>query len=425
MHAAMHNLTSCNDNPFDVVLIQEPWWQEINSTFTTVSLAGWQLTLLKLNIDRNKCPRTVAYHRLGMGTDMMLRTDIMQDLDFMIMTIGREGATWTPITVINIYNQKTMMNNTDTTQEWTADCLQNKTPHHPTPTVIVGDWNMRDPSWDDGVPSPSMHTRTTLEWLHGASFHLKNKPNVPTREDNNGHASTIDLVFTNKAIINTGSISNVYVDTGIGNLYDHHAITFTIGPPQDEIPSHLDNGLNWKHTDKEEFCKALRHEIDQNQEEHTNTVRELLNLDRKSASETKLDKAVNMIQNYLEQAATKTVPTRQIVQRSKLWWTKDLTKAYKELRSLRGVLRNWMREFHCPSLFLAEQVAQKCKSTISLQCRSVIVDIPVVKNPNSKLGFKLKSYYKNSIWSIILQVFEILASGQFFLEKKVSFFGRC
>ena len=60
-----------------------------------------------------------------------------------------------------------------------------------------------------------------------------------------------------------------------------------------------------------------------------------------------------------------------------------------------------------------------------LQCRSVIVDIPVVKNPNSKLGFKLKSYYKNSIWSIILQVFEILASGQFFLEKKVSFFGRC
>ena len=60
-----------------------------------------------------------------------------------------------------------------------------------------------------------------------------------------------------------------------------------------------------------------------------------------------------------------------------------------------------------------------------LQCRSVIVDISVAKNPNSKLGFKLKSYYKNSIWSIILQVFEILASGQFFLEKKVSFFGRC
>src|SRR5258708_30929277 len=55
------------------------------------------------------------------------------------------------------------------------------------------------------------------------------------------------------------------------------------------------------------------------------------------------------------------------------------------------------------------------------ECRSVIVDIPVVKNPNSKLGFKLKSYYKNSIWSIILQVFEILASGQFFQKKKFPF----
>src|SRR5258707_14110510 len=35
--------------------------------------------------------------------------------------------------------------------------------------------------------------------------------------------------------------------------------------------------------------------------------------------------------------------------------------------------------------------------SLVLQCRSVIVDISVAKNPNSKLGFKLKSYYKNSI----------------------------
>src|SRR5258708_15776621 len=118
-----------------------------------------------------------------------------------------------------------MMNNTDMTQEWTADCLQSKTPNHPTPTVIVGDWNMRDPSWDDGVPSPSMHTMTTLEWLHGASFHLNNEPNVPTREDYNGHSSTISLLFPNKAIINTSSIITVHMNTYIGIIHTIHTIS--------------------------------------------------------------------------------------------------------------------------------------------------------------------------------------------------------
>ncbi len=88
-------------------------------------------------------------------------------------------------------------------------------------------------------------------------------------------------------------------------------------------------------------------------------MRDLLNQNRNTASETELEKAINMIQDYLEQAAAKMVPARQIVKRSKPWWTKELTRAYAELRSAREVLSGWMREFHCPSLFLAEQVAQK------------------------------------------------------------------
>ncbi len=306
----MHQLSTHKDPPFDIILIQEPWWQEINLTFTTVSLVGWQVTLPKLNIDRNEHPRTVVYHRLGTGINLMLRTDIAQDLDFMIMSIGREVATWAPITLINIYNQKPLADNTSPTQGWTADRLQIWLPHHSTPTILAGNWNMRDPSWDDRAPPPNSHTRTTLEWLHGLSFNHMNEPNIPTREDSNGHTSTIDLVFANETATNAGSISDVFVDTRIGNLSDHHTITFTVGPPHDKIPNRLDNGLNWKHANEEEFCKALRNEIEQNQEEHTHTVRELLNPSRKTASESELDMAVNMIQNYLEQVAAKMVPPR-------------------------------------------------------------------------------------------------------------------
>ncbi len=154
-----------------------------------------------------------------------------------------------------------------------------------------------------------------LEWLHGLTFNLRNELNIPTREDSGGHTSTIDLIFTNEAIINTGILSHIYINTEIGSLSDHHAITFTT------------------------FCNAIKEEIEQNGEEHTKTVREVLNQDRNTTSESKLDEAVKMIQKYLEQAATKTVPTRHIVSRLKPWWTKELTTAYKELRNSREVLK--------------------------------------------------------------------------------------
>src|SRR5260221_1659224 len=257
--------------------------------------------------------RPDTYHRLRVGINLTLRTDIAQDLDYMILNIEREGATWPPITLINIYNQKNPHPNTNSIHEWTADHLHNHIPHHSIPTIIARDWNMRDPSWDNSVNTPNAHTRETLEWLRGLSFKLTNKPNVPTREDNSRHTSTIDLVFTNNTTLNSNIISNTLIDTEISSLSNHHALTFTIGPPQEEIQDTLDKGLNWKHADEEKFCKALRDIVEHNQETHSRMVRDLLNQNRRTASESELDEAVEMIQNYLEQATANAVPTRHVV----------------------------------------------------------------------------------------------------------------
>ncbi len=210
-HTVMHYITTCKDPAFDIILIQEPWWQEINLTYTSVSLSGWQLTLPILNLWLDKHPRTAAYHKIGTGINLTLRTDITQDADFMILNISRERASWAPITLINIYNQKPLNNNPDMLHEWTANRLQNYIPHHSIPMIITGDWNMRDPSWDNGMPGLTPCTWETLEWLHGLSFNLKNEPNVPTREDSCGHASTIDLVFTNETTSNTGILSKLHI----------------------------------------------------------------------------------------------------------------------------------------------------------------------------------------------------------------------
>src|SRR5258708_36516565 len=102
-----------------------------------------------------------------------------------------------------------------------------------------------------------------------------NEPNVPTREDNHRHSSTIDLVFANEATTSTNILSKVYVNTEIGSLSDHHAFTFTIGPPLDESPCPKDNRLNWKHGDEEKFHKVLKVIIERNRAEHPEMLRDL------------------------------------------------------------------------------------------------------------------------------------------------------
>src|SRR5258708_27872666 len=154
-------------------------------------------------------------------------------------------------------------------------------------------------------------------------------------------------------------------------MHNQHT-QFSIGPPPppEEIPSLANNGLNWKHANEETSYEALKQEIELNHAEHSILVSDLLNQNRDYASETKLDGAVKIIQNYLEMAAAKSVPAQCLVSWSKPWWTKELTTAYKDLRDSREVLKGWMREFHCPSLFLADIVAQKRKKTLKLVQKS-------------------------------------------------------
>ena len=51
---------------------------------------------------------------------------------------------------------------------------------------------------------------------------------------------------------------------------------------------------------------------------------------------------------------------------SKPWWTPDLSKAYKELRVARSLTHGWMKQFHTPSIILAERAQLLRKSTLQL-----------------------------------------------------------
>src|SRR6266436_1560936 len=84
MHALTHNIATL-EQKFDVILIQEPWW---NGCITT-SFQGWQVILPTpmIKVKENECPQVTAYYQLQAGINITLRMDVHADLDFMILDI--------------------------------------------------------------------------------------------------------------------------------------------------------------------------------------------------------------------------------------------------------------------------------------------------------------------------------------------------
>ncbi len=198
-------------------------------------------------------------------------------------------------------------------------------------TIITGDWNICHPLWDSGVTSACPRTHETLEWINGNGFTLCNEPFIPTREDTLGHSSVIDLTFKNTTANGGNIIKNHYVDTSIGTLSDHHVIVFQVGDQDRMVLNPTSNCLNWKHADEEDFKRTLKDVLEDNRTEFNQIVSQYLNSEKQSAMPDKLDGATEFIQQILKLTAKKVVLIHRICDKSKPWWTPELSKAYVDL----------------------------------------------------------------------------------------------
>src|SRR5258708_40323243 len=84
-HAAMYIIAESKDPVYDVLLVQEPWWEKINHEYRTVSFPGWQIILPKHPIQTTECPRVAAYQRINANLEVILCNDIISDLDVMAL----------------------------------------------------------------------------------------------------------------------------------------------------------------------------------------------------------------------------------------------------------------------------------------------------------------------------------------------------
>src|SRR5258708_5099728 len=329
-HAAMYIISKNVEPVFDIFLVQEPWWEKVNQEYRTVVFPGWQTILLRHPILSTEHPRVVTYYKLDANLEITLCNDFITDLDVMTLDIKREGVMTEAMRVINIYNQKELGANPTTI--YTSNHIANLQWDPSIPTIITSNWNICHPQWDSRVTSACPRTCETLEWLDRNGFTLCNEPFVPTREDPMGHSSVINLTFKNPVANGGNILKKIYIDTSISSLLDHHAVILQVGKPGRTVTNPTTNQLNWKHADKEGFKKTLRQLIEDNRVEYEQIESEYLNPEKQTATPDKLDRAMEFIQQLLENTANKAVPACRICSKSKPWWTPELSKAYTDLR---------------------------------------------------------------------------------------------
>ncbi len=92
----------------------------------------------------------------------------------------------------------------------------------------------------------------------------------------------------------------------------------------------------------------------------------VLNKNCTQASPDELDNAVKFINECMEHVAEKTIPTCQMCSQSKRWWNNDLTKAFKEMRTTRDMVKSYFQHFHQWSEIMLSEVKWLQKKALAL-----------------------------------------------------------
>ena len=258
-------LNSTNDT--DLILIQEPWFNQIGTArkddaregvdvLGGVAAPTWDI--LYPGLGKDKPPKTMAYARKQtQGTahhTVVPRLDICPHPTVQVLDLIFDNEEWR---VINFYHDVRDNSSLDALLSLDIDAI--------IPTLIIGDFNAHSQAWSPpDVPRSRGATRIE-EWAATNLLTLANTPGEITRKGaNHERDSVIDLAWYNEAAISASTFSGLTVDWE-GSLGSDHAMLHISGstrepPPQRDQEADLgflidpEKSEEWTKVFKERSC---------------------------------------------------------------------------------------------------------------------------------------------------------------------------
>ena len=212
------------DQKIDFILFQEPWMSDDN-TFT-ISHSNYYCILPE---NKNVRSRVAIFARKKSNFQACLRSDICSDNDLLIIDIQDNKNQYAPIQLINIYNEKSLMeqNNSWTVNRSLLQLMPTKN------SIICGDFNAHHPWWNSEIIS-EIRSQELVDWLLFHDFTLINEPDRPTYfRQNLQRKSIIDLTFISAEL--NESLTNWFIDDEEASGSDHEIIRFSVKLGTEEL----------------------------------------------------------------------------------------------------------------------------------------------------------------------------------------------
>jgi hypothetical protein len=252
-----------------------------------------------------------------------------------IIIIDVSGSNIETFQIINIYNEKSLDSESDSTDYTVERSLQHI--QITKETLIAGDFNAHHSWWNSSI-SNSVRADSLISWLNLYNCELINEPDVSTftrKFRNSTISSVIDLAFATQNLFS--QIFDWHVDENNASGSDHEIIKFNIRTKATELienPLHSEF-FNVKKADWKLFSEKLLIEA------HNIDFSHLLYSDQPVFSQlNELNTAALALQNIIYAAAEKSIPKRRISENSKLWWSEKLTNLREKFTNSR---RYWKR----------------------------------------------------------------------------------
>ncbi|KAI0756035.1 hypothetical protein C8Q80DRAFT_1091141, partial [Daedaleopsis nitida] len=140
----MHTILNTYIGENDIILVTEPWFGSIgNGMRGPAAHPHWQPVLPKQDIPVHARPRVMCYYAKRDDFNVVLRSDILEDLDAQVVEVCQRPHS--AVLLVVVYNE-TELEGGDR-QRWTLDRLWNVQFQPDVPTVFAGDWNAHHRMW--------------------------------------------------------------------------------------------------------------------------------------------------------------------------------------------------------------------------------------------------------------------------------------
>ena len=314
-------------NQFDIILIQEPLWSEIQKISSTSNSNGEHLIgtshhpnwvfFTRIPSDKKDFPRVITYVNICLSSlHFLFRKDIINHRDISLIFFFNNNVCYY---IINIYSDSS-----HTSLKYLKDTEVNIN----NIVLMTGDFNIRDSLWDLSFSFHSFLSDNLIIIADSFNLALSTPTNpCPTRyPDTAGESnSVIDLMFLQYGSLELDQHS-ILSDFWLSS--DHTLLSIDI-PIFKEIIQTSKLSLAPKSDQESAFIEDIILNF---------KIMDMSNIEDME----KLEQVVNQLGTIINQAWTKNAKKSKISKHSKQWWSEECSRSLNNYRASRS-LEHWKK----------------------------------------------------------------------------------